>query len=673
MKLNNVNKNKHFNIKIYVFIAFILSLILTQTKSDEIFANEDKDVINVLDYRKYVDNGDWSKALQKAHDEANRYNKTVVYPRGEYYLNEPLGIQIKTDVDFSQATIKINENNLSKNLPFFKVVSNYNKINLIDNIDRDTFIKEWKKTSTSIPSLKTYENHFVVIEDKNDIAIKRISSNGIVNNSSYYKKDFAYIDKNGKLLNKPMFNFNNITSITAYPVDKPINIKGGTVDFVGGTNKDEYCLSFMTVQRSNTTIDGFNFVKTDDVHSTSPITGSIYVSKCFNINIKNVSSFSRKYYSSGTYIFNANTVENLTFEGIYTNKKSDEWSSHTSNYIKNMVINNSEMDRIDTHFMVQDITVKNTTLNNKGVAVNGQGKLIIENCNFKNTSSILDIRGDYGSSWDGDIIMRNINILNPTSVTILKPDIDPKYTQNDFGFNPVYYGNNILLENINVDNMSNIVNNYIMSIPKGDITLFKNKVSYPKTFNVSNINSKNKIITFKNDSNKNIYTVNGNTYFLKNGEIQTGFQEVTINRVKGEYYFMRGNNDSFNKGKLMISKEGKFINRGNSKVYIEPTGLVSKYNGIKKVNGSIYLLNNGEVQTGFQNTIINGVQGQYYFTRGINNDSKKGALLTSKEGVIINSRNNKLYLDSTGKVSTYTGIKMINGNKYIIENGIIRN
>ena len=57
---------------------------------------------------------------------------------------------------------------------------------------------------------------------------------------------------------------------------------------------------------------------------------------------------------------------------------SSKWGLFTSNYCKNVKINNSILNRVDAHKGINNLTIKNTTIGYQGIRVVGFGKLILE-------------------------------------------------------------------------------------------------------------------------------------------------------------------------------------------------------------------------------------------------------------------------------------------------------
>ena len=173
------------------------------------------------------------------------------------------------------------------------------------------------------------------------------------------------------------------------------------------------------------------------------------------------------------------------------------------------------------------------------------------------------------------------------------------------------------------------------------------------------------------DSNGNPIAVTENTkenyYYLgSKGECLTGFQDATINGVKGRYYFKKGDVTPANRGKLMTSKNGSFLETKDYKYWIEKDGRLSTKTGLYNLKDSegkenSYYLKDGVVQTGFIK--INGKE--YYFKKGDVTPANKGKLMTTKNGDFLFSKDGKkaYFINADGSKNTKSSIKY-NGVTY---------
>lgn len=173
------------------------------------------------------------------------------------------------------------------------------------------------------------------------------------------------------------------------------------------------------------------------------------------------------------------------------------------------------------------------------------------------------------------------------------------------------------------------------------------------------------------DNNGNLVKSTKNTkedyYYLgSKGECLVGFQDTTINGVKGKYYFIKGDITPSNRGKLMTSKDGKFLETKDTKYWIEKDGRLSTKTGVYKLKDdegkeNSYYLKNGVVQTGFIK--IDGKE--YYFKKGDVTPANKGKLMTTKNGDFLYSKDytKAYFINADGSKNTKSTIQY-NGVTY---------
>jgi hypothetical protein len=77
-----------------------------------------------------------------------------------------------------------------------------------------------------------------------------------------------------------------------------------------------------------------------------------------------------------------------------------------SNYCKNLVYDNCTFSRFDAHKGVANATIRNSTLGHMGINAIGSGVLTVENTTIRGRS-LINLRRDYGSTWLGEVLIRN--------------------------------------------------------------------------------------------------------------------------------------------------------------------------------------------------------------------------------------------------------------------------
>jgi len=113
--------------------------------------------------------------------------------------------------------------------------------------------------------------------------------------------------------------------------------------------------------------------------------------------------------SMGTYDVYLNSSVGVTFTNCKQDNIMDDtrWGVIASNYCKDVCLDGCVFSRMDAHMNIANLTVKNTTLGWQGFNAIGHGKLTVENVTIMGPS-VVNLRGDYGSTWDGELFIKNV-------------------------------------------------------------------------------------------------------------------------------------------------------------------------------------------------------------------------------------------------------------------------
>ncbi len=288
-----------------------------------------------------------------------------------------------------------------------------------------------------------------------------------------YTHEVILLDRDGNVDPETpiMFNYPSIDYINVYRTDiKPITIKGGTVTTracrveampMGADGKRRemgYFFRGLNIRRSYTTVDGLKHYVTDeftpkeyvleDKHSP-PYYGFFSGDNATHILFKNCVLTGRRYYHvQGTYDFAAGNVNKIVLDGctqhnfwVTYDEESDtvapagrddegaftsmcwptlcgkrfklHWGLGGTNFCKNMEYLNSTLSRFDAHAGLYNGKIINCTVNY--MALTGNGEFTVEDTDWysegtgPNSASMFHLRADYGSTWEGDIKVKNLN------------------------------------------------------------------------------------------------------------------------------------------------------------------------------------------------------------------------------------------------------------------------
>lgn len=136
----------------------------------------------------------------------------------------------------------------------------------------------------------------------------------------------------------------------------------------------------------------------------------------------------------GTYDIGGATAVNAKFINCkQTNDitDTDYWGIAGTNYCKNLVYDGCAFSRYDAHQGVLNATIRNSVLGHHGIKLIGCGTALIENTTVL-AEDFVDLRPDYGSTWNGDMIIRNCKFY-PSGISshIIKAENSEDH---DFGY-----------------------------------------------------------------------------------------------------------------------------------------------------------------------------------------------------------------------------------------------
>ena len=82
------------------------------------------------------------------------------------------------------------------------------------------------------------------------------------------------------------------------------------------------------------------------------------------------------------------------------------WGVYTSNFCKDLTVDNCVFSRFDAHMGVTGFAIRNSKLGHQGIQLIGFGQGVIENTEVF-SASFFSLRPDYGATWSGDIAVKD--------------------------------------------------------------------------------------------------------------------------------------------------------------------------------------------------------------------------------------------------------------------------
>lgn len=397
---------------------------------------------------------DDSAAIRAAHMHANATHTAVKTDNtATYYIGAlDSAIPIMTDVYFGSSNFIIDDSELpleKRGVSVFKVVSEHEPIKL----DIPSLKKNQMKIDVNLPC-----NCYVRVENSDK---KQFIRFGLNQNNGSSQTDSFVVDGTGYILNSVIWDFEKITSAYAYPIEADtLTVSGGIFTSIANRaeSKYNYHARNIVINRSNTVIENMvNLVEGEGDHG-APYSGFITVDKCAYVTVRNCHLTPRKTYvtigsagkpvSMGSYALGAGHVVGLTLDNVRQNNIMDRthWGLMGTNHCKNITVQNCVMSRFDAHENVAGLTIKNTVLGHQCFNAIGHGTMLVENVTAYGWS-FLNLRGDYGSTWDGDVIFRNCTWY-PEAAAV-EPSIIGGVNRgdHDFGF-PCFMPHKVTIDNM---------------------------------------------------------------------------------------------------------------------------------------------------------------------------------------------------------------------------------
>jgi hypothetical protein len=399
-------------------------------------------------------------AIAAAHAFANQHGLPVKADEGAtYYIGgKDLTAVIRTDTDFATAAFIIDDTDVeNRNAHVFLVSSGLQPFKLegLSSLKRN---QEKIDVSLPGPSLITVTNSNV----------RRYIRFGPNQNDGAPQTDIFIVDKDGNVdMDAPIiWDFDQITDITALPIDETtLTITGGRFTTIANQAESRYTYYSrgIAIRRSNVLVDGLEHYVTGEGDHGAPYGGFINIRDCAYVTVRNTILTGRKTYQTigsagvpvpmGSYDISLNRALNVSFINCsQTNDINDRtyWGIMGSNYCKNLVLDNCTFSRFDAHMGVANATIRNSTLGHQGINAIGSGTFIVENSTIYGWT-LINLRSDYGSTWQGEFIISNCIFVPSGGRTTSASLIGGSYSgQHDFGYT-CYMPERITIENLHID------------------------------------------------------------------------------------------------------------------------------------------------------------------------------------------------------------------------------
>ena len=400
------------------------------------------------------------EAIAAAHAFANEHGLSVkADEKATYYIGgKNRTAIIRTETDFGTASFIIDDTNVQDRTAHIFLVNSSlvpHKLDGISSLKRNQKKIDVPLSGTCIVTVTNSQ-------------VRRYIRFGPNQNSGSPQTDIFIVDKDGNVdMNAPIiWDFDQITDITALPIDEaPLTITGGRFTTIANKAESKYTYYSrgIAIRRSNVVVDGVEHRVTGEGDHGAPYNGFLSVSDCSYVTIQNSILTGHKTYetigsagvkvSMGTYDITVNRALNVSFVNCsQTNDINDNryWGVMASNYSKNLLYDSCIFSRFDAHMGVANATIRNSSLGHQGINAIGSGILTVENTAVHGRS-LVNLRSDYGSTWEGELFIRNCTFVpaggKPISASLIGGS---NSGQHDFGYT-CYMPERITIEGLHID------------------------------------------------------------------------------------------------------------------------------------------------------------------------------------------------------------------------------
>lgn len=409
---------------------------------------------------------DDTDAIAATHAFANQHSLAVKADAGAtYYIGgKKRTAIIMTDTDFGTATFIIDDTAVAdRSAPVFIVKSSLPAERQQEsfNFKRVSSLKRnQQKIDVSLPGIC-----IITVTNRN---VKRYIRFGRNQNNGSAQTDIFIVDKDGHVdMDAPIiWDFDQITDIVALPIDEDtLTITGGRFTTIANRAESKYTYYSrgIAIRRSNVLVNGLEHRITGEGEHGAPYGGFLYIADCAYVTIKNTLLTGHKTYgtigsaglpvSMGTYDITVNRALNVSFVNCrQTNDINDSryWGIIGSNYSKNLVYDSCIFSRFDAHMGVANATIRNSKLGHQGINAIGTGVFTVENTTVYGRS-FINLRSDYGSTWQGELFIRNCTFVPAGGKSVTATLISGSNSgQHDFGYT-CYMPERITIESLYID------------------------------------------------------------------------------------------------------------------------------------------------------------------------------------------------------------------------------
>lgn len=398
-------------------------------------------------------------AICAAHAHANEHGLPVRTKHdATYHLGrQALTAVIATDTDWNTSRFTIDDTDVDDHKASLFAVRSLLEG---EEIRIDRLVRDQKQVDV-YPSR---DCHVFVESESRMLYIRR----GLNQNAGVAQHDCFILHWDGSIEGDIDWDYDAITRLEVRPIDETtLTIRGGIFTTFANRMVQEvgynYWARNIAITRSNTTIDGLTHYVVGETTVGHPYRGFLSAEQCANFTLRNCFATGHKIYATigaaglpvnmGSYDIHANNVVNFQMFNCRMNHICDRtrWGVIASNFCKNILLENCTLSRMDTHMGVSGAyTIRGCTLGHMGLNAIGRGTLTVEDSTLYG-NGLVSFRSDYGSTWEGDLIIRNCRWTPACGETVWPHLIHARNDgMHDFGY-PCSLPRTITIDGLYVD------------------------------------------------------------------------------------------------------------------------------------------------------------------------------------------------------------------------------
>lgn len=533
------------------------------------------------------------QVMKATHEYANQYDYEVRATLDVYHiykLEETDTILIKTNTNWNNAKIIIHDEDIlnkeTRNSVIFRIENDKKNIVIEDSVILSEI--SINKSTYRIQQLSGYGDALCIVYNDNKKQYIRSGDNG---NDGAAQCDFFRIDNEGNVLNEIQWDFENITKIRIISIpDQTLIVQNGNFETIlpeedyeqssGYYNRNIQC------NRSNTIIKNVNHSVDNKEKIGGPYYGFIKLSYVSDVKLLDSELYSHKYISKSNYDLILEYAINITIENVTSNdvEDSQRWGITGTNYVKDIIYRNCKLNRIDAHCGVRNLTIEDSIIGVKGLGLVGSGELNLNNVTRIGGNSFVELREDYGSTWNGDINITNCTLSGTRSNRI----ISFKTTYDDGELHD--YGYDLYLPNVYIDGLK--IEDENISADYENLYVFYNGSSET---GVENGDMRNNYNLPQNIIIKNYETTSGRKLKLFYNKFYNNLDELGINLSmplsdKEKVNIVTSDNEAV-EDNLMTNKDIKIVNNDveGIETIVKANGSVLEKNAVISDEGNYVL------------------------------------------------------------------------------------